>query len=192
MDAVEGSQSEGQQFSSDYPGGTSPVPAWSADTPAAPARRPRLAPAIAAGIVAAIVAAVAWYFIVSLSNVQIGFLAIGVGLIIGFAMRWAAGGVGGMNLQIGAVVLTALSMFVAEFLIARKFIGEYFVSQGDTQPLALLIAPADMFAVVSGVVREDPVTLLFWAIALSAAWRVTKASDDDVAARQPADPAPET
>src|SRR5687767_4548436 len=103
MDDSQRSEPAGQQFSTDYPGGTSQVPAWSADAPAAPARQPRLAPALAAGVVAAIVGATAWYFIVALSNVQIGFLAIGVGFLIGIAMRWGAGGVGGLKLQIGAV-----------------------------------------------------------------------------------------
>lgn len=181
-----------QQWNTDYPGGTAQVPTgdpW--DTAGAAGvghpQSPRVAPAIAAGIVAAIAATAAWYFIVALSGWQIGLLAVGVGLVVGLAMRWAAGGVGGLSLQIPAVVLTLLSMFVAEFYVARKFIGDFFVSQGETEPLALFIPVSDMVSLVVETVKEDPVTLLFWVIAVVAAWRTTQATPEQQFARNTGD-----
>lgn len=149
-------------------------------------RKPRLVPAVLAGIVAGAVAAAVWYLIVGFSGFQIGFLAVGVGFVIAFVMRAAAGGVGGPRLQVAAVVLTLLSMFVAQFYIARKLLGDYFVSQGETGPLRLFVAPTDMFAVVADFLREDPLTLLFWAIALYTAFRGTQGTSEVVAAPPPA------
>lgn len=190
MDEDERSEPMAQGFGTDYPGGTAQVPVWDPASPAAPARGPRIVPAVLAGIVTAVAATAAWYFVVALSGWQIGLLAIGVGFVVGYAMRLAAGGVGGIRLQIGAVVLTLLSMVAAEFLITRKFLGEYFVSQGDTSPLPMLFAPAEMVGIVADVVKADPMTLLFWAIALSAAWRVAKFTPEQAAAPPPAGTVP--
>lgn len=190
MDDAQRPGPEGMQFSTAYPGGTARPPEWDAPAAKTPTREPRLAPAILAGIVAAAAAAAVWYLIVGFSGYQIGFLAVGIGFVIAFVMRRAAGGVGGIRLQISAVVLTLVSMFAAEFFIARKFLGEYFVSQGNNEPLRLLLAPADMFDVVADVLKQDPLTLLFWAIALYTAWRGTRATHEQVAAPPPSSAPP--
>lgn len=163
-----------------YPGGGWTAPADSADVPLlAEQRQPRVALAVLAGVVVAIVAGLIWYQVVARTGMQIGYLAIGVGLLIGAGMRFAAGGVGARSLQVAAAVITLVTMFAAEYFVARWFIGEYFVSQGDSTPLRLFIAPADMFSVATESVRADPLTLLFWLIALGAAVRMTKPAEQD-------------
>lgn len=165
----------GEPAGSSYPGGTWTPPTDGDDVPLlAEQRQPRLALGVVAGLITAVVAGFIWYQVVAVTSTQIGILAIGVGLLIGAAMRFAAGGVGARPLQAAAVLITLVTMFFAEYFVARNFVGDYYVSQGDTAALPLFIAPADMVGVATDSVRADPVTLLFWGIALVAAFRMTK------------------
>ena len=165
------------QYDPAYPGGAQadsvqPVQPAADDLPAG---KPNTAQGILVGAVVAIVVGAVWYLVVTMGNIQIGFLAIGIGFAIGIAMRWAAGPGESRALQVAALLLTLVTMFFAEFFIARTFIGEAFVAQGDSSPLRLFLAPADMFSVVAESIRLDPLTLLFWLIALSGAYRTTRA-----------------
>jgi hypothetical protein len=56
------------------------------------ARGGNLVLASLAGVAAALVAAVAWGAITAATNYRIGFMAIGVGLLVAFAVRFAGGG----------------------------------------------------------------------------------------------------
>jgi hypothetical protein len=62
--------------------------------------------ATAAGIGAAAVGSAIWYAIAKLLNMELGLIAIAVGLLVGFAVRWGSNGRGGWLYQTLAIVLT--------------------------------------------------------------------------------------
>jgi hypothetical protein len=76
-----------------------------------------------------------------------------------------------MPIRIGSVGLTVLAMALAEFFIVRHFVNEELAAEGVAHAVPLFINPVDMVLVVVESLALDPLTLVFWAIALFAAWR---------------------
>lgn len=85
-------------------------------------------PAVLAGVVAAVVAGAAWAAIVWLTNYEIGFAAIGVGGLVGFAMSRATSrrdrSIGVMAAILALVGLLAARVFIAEFVMPNQSVGE--------------------------------------------------------------------
>lgn len=69
--------------------------------------------ALAFGIAAAAAGAVVWYLIRAVTHLEIGLIAIVVGLMVGRAVRVGAGNRGGLVYQLLAVVLTYLAIVSA-------------------------------------------------------------------------------
>ena len=65
------------------------------------------------GIGAAIVGSLAYAGFTIVTHIEIGYVALGVGYLVGKAMLAATGGVGGRRYQIAAAVLTYLSVSMA-------------------------------------------------------------------------------
>lgn len=173
-----------------YPGGGWSTPAGDVVSEPAAERTFNVALGMAAGVATAVIVGAVWYLVVTASNFQIGILAVAVGFSVGFAMRYAAGRGESRSLQAVALLLTFVTMVFAEFFIARTFYGEYLVSQGDSAPLQLLVSPAVMFELVGASIAADPLTLLFWVIALTGAFRTTRSVDEPAPATSvPAAPA---
>jgi hypothetical protein len=125
---------------------------------------PNLVGAVLAGLAAAVVACLIWYGVVAISNYQIGFLAVGVGWLIGLGVGFGAGRKRGPTLQAISVGITLVAMVFSEYLIVRHFVVEALVEVGSTISLFL---PLDlMVELVVESIKSDPLTLLFWAIAL--------------------------
>jgi hypothetical protein len=70
--------------------------------------------ALVYGIGAAIVGCLLYAGFTIVTHIQIGYVAVGVGYLVGKAMLYATGGIGGRRYQIAAVVLTYLSVAMAE------------------------------------------------------------------------------
>jgi len=70
----------------------------------------RAVSALALGGLAAGVSAVAWYVIVELTGYQLGIVAVGVGILVGAAVRIGAKGRGGLLYQGLAIALTYLAI----------------------------------------------------------------------------------
>ena len=70
----------------------------------------RLLAAGGLGLLAAIAGATVWIVIVRVTHYEIGLVAIGVGLLVGAAVRRGSGGRGGWGYQTLAVVLTYSAM----------------------------------------------------------------------------------
>ena len=78
--------------------------------------------AIAAGLLAAIVGAVLWALITIAAKYQIGFMAIGVGLLVGFAVRYFGNGISTQFGVIGAIA-AFLGCFTGNLLSTAGFIA---------------------------------------------------------------------
>jgi hypothetical protein len=121
---------------------------------------PRLLGALLAGLAAAVVACLIWYGVVAISNYQIGFLAVGVGWLIGLGVGFGAGRKRGPRLQAISVAITIVAMVLSEYLIIRHFA----IEEGFVIPILIPLNAMVELVVVS--VKSDPLTLLFWAIAV--------------------------
>jgi len=80
--------------------------------------------ALSYGAVAAVLGCIGYALLVILSGWSIGYAAIGVGYMVGWAMRRAAKGHGGRRYQVAAALLTYAAVAVAFVPIALHSIGE--------------------------------------------------------------------
>lgn len=118
---------------------------------------------IVGAIVGAVVATVLWFGVVALTQWQIGIVAIVVGFIVGKATVFGAGGRGSIPLVVASGVMTLVALVVSEYLIIYHFVSLEFGSDG----LISVIQPIDfVVGVAIESVQADPLTLVFWAIAL--------------------------
>ena len=74
-----------------------------------------LLPALAAGLVAAVVGGVVWGLIVKWTDYEVGFVAWGIGFLVGFAVVTAAR-TRGLALQVVAVLCALLGILVGKYL----------------------------------------------------------------------------
>jgi hypothetical protein len=137
----------------------------------------RAARGIALGTGAAAVAAALWAALVAVTNFQIGLVAIGVAVLVAGAVRLGSGGLSNAAVRAGSVGLTVVAMALAEFLIVRHFVNAELAAEGSEHFVPLLISPVDMLLVAADSLRYDPLTLVFWAIAVFTAWRFSAPND---------------
>jgi hypothetical protein len=132
---------------------------------------PRLGTGILVGVGAALIASLVWYAVVVGTQYEVGFVAIGVGWLVAQAVMVGAGRKRGASLQLVSVGITLLAMTIGEYFILHHFLVLALAEKGmEDVPLLLpLSAAADL--VGSGLL-DDPLTLIFWAIAIYAAFRL--------------------
>ena len=124
--------------------------------------------AIPAGIVAAII----WAFFVIITGWEFGFLAIAIGYLVGYATYFGAGKKGSFTLQLTSVGISLISIFIGEYLITNHFWYTDLIAEGVQTMYFLRVWP-----VVVGTfeyIYQNPVTLLFWAIALYASYSMAR------------------
>ncbi|MFD7627121.1 hypothetical protein ACFV7Q_13980 [Streptomyces sp. NPDC059851] len=109
-----------QQFQPPAPGSATPA---AVPDPAGPSRRANLGLGIAAAVVAALAAAAAYGGIMNAVDRQIGYAAVGVGILIGLA----AGRVGGRNpvLPVISAVLAVGSVYLGQLFFVALALADY-------------------------------------------------------------------
>jgi hypothetical protein len=133
-----------------------PMPAAPSDLPAGPGN---LLGGVIGGVVAAIFAAGVWYGVVTITEYQVGFVAIAIGWIVGQGVVLGARGRGSILLIPVSVILTLLALATSEYLIVHHFVSEEFTGV----PFPDLELAVDF---VTASLQDDPLTLVFWGIAL--------------------------
>jgi hypothetical protein len=134
---------------------TTTTPAQEATTPG------RFIPGILAGLAAALVGAVIWAVITVTTKYQIGFMAIGVGFLVGYAVRTVGRG-SGKEFGIAGAVLALLGCVLGNLLSACGFIAhENSLSVWAVISSLNLQAMADIIGATF-----DGMDLLFYAIAI--------------------------
>ena len=118
------------------------------------------------GAIAAAVGAAVWGLIVWLTDYEIGFAAVGIGLLVAWAVYFASGRRKGLPLQVVAVLEAVAGVLVGKYLavwlVIRDFLG------GDlalTDPLIFALITEEPGAVFSLF------DLLWFGLAVYAAWR---------------------
>ena len=129
---------------------------------------PNVMVAVLAGLAAAVVGTLVWYGVVIITDYQLGFIAVGVGWLIGMGVAFGAGRKRGPALQGISVAITLAALVVSQYLIVRQFAVELLAEEGITG-LPLLLPLDLMIDLVVTSIGENLITLVFWAIALWAA-----------------------
>jgi hypothetical protein len=140
--------------------------------------------ALVVGGIGGIVGAGIYYAVSALTGYEIGLVAIVVGLLVGFGVRWGSGGVGGRGYQVLAVAITYVAivstyvpLFVEE---ARKqsLAAETAAVEPEVEMTAVTffvaLAAVILFVLASPFLAglQNVIGILIIGIALYEAWRV--------------------
>jgi len=121
--------------------------------------------AFALALGAALVSALVWYGIVVATEYQLGIVAIGVGWLVAQAAVLGAGRRRGTSVQWISVLATLLAMLLSQYLIIWHFVNLALPKEGyGSLPLFMPVNLA--FKMIGVSIQDDPLTLVFWAIAL--------------------------
>jgi len=123
-----------------------------------------LATAIAAGVVGAVV----WYFIVTLTDRQFAYLAIGLGLLIGYGASWGAKGRGPAIAVIAAVV-ALFSVVASYYFITRHYFIEALEAEGFVADAPLIGSFSEMKEIVKLGYEAEASQYLYTIICVAAA-----------------------
>jgi len=122
---------------------------------------------VVVSLIAAALATAGWYLVVALSNYQIAFVAVAVGWLVGTGVVLGARGRLLWPLIGVAAAFTLISLAVSEYLIVYHFLTEYARGELGLGNVLELIQPPDvMLEFVVASLEDDPLTLLFWAVAM--------------------------
>jgi hypothetical protein len=155
--------------------------------------RQSLGMAILGGLIASIVAALLWAVITYATKFQIGFMAIGVGFLVGYAVNYFGKGVTNAFGVVGAVfsLFGCLLGNILTAIIAASL-------QDGISVLAILVAFLTNPTIVLEILKEtfSPIDLLFYGIAVYEGYRFSfrQITEEEIAGMQrsqtPPPPAP--
>lgn len=122
--------------------------------------------AVVAGIVAMLVGTAIWVGVTVATNFQIGYMAVGVGFLVGLAMRFAGRGVGQPYHVVGAV-LTLLGC-----ALGNLFTGCVLVARAQEVSFGEVVSAlnVEMAGEIMGVMFS-PMDILFYVLAAMAGWK---------------------
>lgn len=86
---------------------------------------PNLTFAILLGCIGGLVSGFIWYFLTVWTDRQIGYIAIGVGFVIGWAVMFGSGGKRGMTIQITSAAITLVTLLCSQYFIVLYYIRKY-------------------------------------------------------------------
>lgn len=136
-------------------------------------KNPAIGVAILVGLGAATVSALIWYGLVVGTNYLVGWIALGVGWLVGQAVIIGSGKKRGTALQVISVLITIFAMALAEYLIVRHFVILGLKEQGYTSFKTFLPLGTTLSMIGQGI-KTEPVTLFFWLIALAEAFAIPR------------------
>jgi len=140
-------------------------------------KNPNMIGATLLGLAASIIGIFVWSLFTILTKWEVGYIAIGVGWLVGQAVCFGSGHKRGPTLQLIAVAWTAIAILLSEIVLFT-----YFVSQQESvNPFALLLGVllSGQFIpfVIAGVqAMISPMSLLIWGIGLWTAYRGPQAA----------------
>jgi len=122
--------------------------------------------AVIAGVAAALIGAIIWAVITATTKYQIGWMAVGIGFLVGVAVRYFGKGIDQKFGIVGAV-LSLLGCLAGNFLFVVVL-----VAQSENIPILSLLANSNLeiiFAVIANTF--EVIDLLFYGIAVYAGYR---------------------
>jgi hypothetical protein len=140
----------------------------------------RLPPAILAGVAAAVIGGGVWALIGILTNLAIGYVAIGVGWLAGMAVVIGAGRKKGQVLQIVAVLCAVLGLVIGKYFIVVHAIKNFVLEEhGQEAADAISYVGGNTVEVFFDLLPEvvRPFDALWLILALGIAWRIPKPTE---------------
>ena len=133
--------------------------------------------AIIGGIVGAVVGGLIWAGIAIVADLEIGYVAIGVGALAGWGAVMGANGQRGVPFQAIAVVTALFGLFLGKYLSAVFFYREVLIEQyGEAIVNEVGIGPlfTDVFSFFTEYLSAsfEPIDILFIVVAIAAAWSI--------------------
>ena len=139
-------------------------------------KNPNIPFAIGAGIIGAILGGIVWYLIALSTGMEIGYISLGLGYLVGFGVYFGAGKKRGHQLQIISAIIALVAIFITERFIFNHALNEYIQSHlsmfpnvlpGDTVSLPLFDA-----TFLESLVT--PIGLLIYALGIYFAYKFCK------------------
>ncbi|HIJ11083.1 TPA: hypothetical protein HA278_03425 [Candidatus Woesearchaeota archaeon] len=125
-----------------------------------------------------LLAALLWFAVVVVTGWQFGIVAIGVGAACGYGVYLGSKKHTGMNLQLMAAGFSLIAILVGEYLITNHFTYQYITHELGEQTMYFLhfwpIVQETFYFVVA-----EPLTLLFWAIAIYTGFAIPRDKDTE-------------
>ena len=122
--------------------------------------------AILAGVVAALIGAVLWGIVSDATNYQIGWMAVGVGFLVGYSVQFLGKGIDPPFRYVGAICALAGCVFGNYFAIVGVIAGQNHVGALTALGEIPLSAAVDLMSKTF-----QPMDLLFYAIAVYEGYR---------------------
>jgi hypothetical protein len=142
-----------------------------------------LLPAVLAGLVAAIVGGVVWGLIVKWTDYEVGFVAWGIGFLVGIAVLAATRGARGPVFQVVAVACALVGILVGKYLSFAWVLQEVAEREtgGRIEIPVLSMDTVDLFLDELGTVF-DWIDILWVGFAVYTAWRALRPEQPEPAA----------
>jgi len=124
--------------------------------------------AIVAGVVAALIGAALWAVITVTTGYQIGFMAIGVGFLVGLSVG-----------RLGKGTTPAYGILGAALSLAGCVVGNVlaitgFIAQNESQPFFVVLSQLNIPAIPSILIETfSPIDLVFYAIAVYEGYKLS-------------------
>lgn len=122
--------------------------------------------AIALGLGAALVSAIVWFAVVAVTEYQLGIIAVGIGWLVAQAVMLGSGGKRGGALPWISLGVTVMAMILSEYLIVRHFLVQALAAEEGITGIPPILPPVLMVELVFEGVKNDPLTVVFWIIAI--------------------------
>jgi hypothetical protein len=130
------------------------------------------------GIFGAVVSAFLWAMITGLTDGELGFVALGLGLVVGWSVLWFTGKKRSRGLQFVSMFFAALGVFFAQYLIFYYFFTSIALEGGAGLSIFFRFdwVSVELFGSFLEALPEmvDGYTILFLALAVFASWTVTQ------------------
>lgn len=128
----------------------------------------------ALGLVAAIICAIVWDKLTYYTHFQIGYVAVGIGFVVGSAVVFGAGGKRGRALQVLGALLSLLGIMLGETLLVMDYVRDEIakdptLSFAGASPIGLFIVSA---IYLPESFKESPLSILFAGLGLWYGWSV--------------------
>jgi len=139
-------------------------------------KNPNILLAIVVGAIAAAIGGIVWYFVAIGTGMEIGYISLGLGYVIGFGVYLGAGKKRGHQLQIISALLAVVAIIVIEKFIFDHFLNEYI----QNNPAEFPDFPVGQSISISFFEPEfwksfvSPIGLLIYAIGIYLAYKFPK------------------
>ena len=135
---------------------------------------PKTVPALVLGIAAAALGSFGWYLITIATGMEIGYISIGLGYLVGTGVYLGSGKKRGLRLQVMSALLAVFAILVAEKFILEHYVNEYIRNNPGEFPdmAAGEYLSVSFFEPMFWENLVSPISVLIYAIGVYVAFKV--------------------